>query len=288
MKIKLTLILLTFSLLAFSQDYPKKTIDGKEYYVYTVQAGDGLMAIGRKFDVSQAEITAANPNINENIKVGQKLYIPVKNSSQPPVKQQDNSKEVVEHKVEAQQTFFAICKIYGVSQEEVLALNKGLEPAQIKIGQIIKIPVVKNQQAPEKTATVAVTEKKAEEKPQTQSQPKVEQKVEQKTTPKRNFTAYEVKKNKESLYSISKETGVSINEILEANPEAENGIKKGDILQIPVKEKEEKQQPAPKNEQQESRPSHTTTHSVRPSSSRVAQAIRFPREYCRTKSASID
>ena len=226
MKTKITLILLTFSLLAFSQDYPKKTIGGKEYYVYVVQAGDGLMAIGRKFGVTQAEIMAANPNISESLKVEQTIYIPVKSSfqpTQPSVNQQNNTKEVFEHIVAKSQTFFAICKMYGVSQEEVAALNQGLEPTQIKVGQVIKIPVKKQQEV----RTAANSEQKEQAKPQTQ--PKVEN--------NEKFTYYEVKKNKETLYSISKELGVSINEILELNPEAENGVKKGDVLQIPVVEK---------------------------------------------------
>ena len=46
-----------------------------------------------------------------------------------------------------------------------------------------------------------------------------------------------VKNKKETLYSISKQFGVSINEIIEANPYAQDGIKKGDILQIPIDEK---------------------------------------------------
>jgi len=229
MKIKFTFILLTFSLLAFSQDYPKKTIGDKEYYVYAVQAGDGLMAIGRKFNVTQAEIVAANPNISESLRVGQTLYIPIKNTSQPSANQQDNIKETFNHTVVKSQTFFAICKMYGVSQEEVLALNKDLEPTQIRVGQVIKIPVVK----PERNVRAA-----DEQKPQMQ----------QKVEPKGNFIYYEVKKNKETLYSISREMGVSINEILEANPEAENGVKKGDVLQIPIKEKTENQQQTPKSE----------------------------------------
>ena len=262
MKIKFTFILLIFSLLAFSQDYPKKKVGGKECYVYTVQAGDGMLAIARKFSVTKAEIAAVNPNISENLKVGQTLYIPVKNSAQPPVNKQDNSKKVIEHKVEAQQTFFSICKMYDVTQEEVLALNKDLNIEKISIGQVIKIPA-KKQQEQDKNAPVAATEKK-ETKPQPQQQPQkqTQQQPQPKTAPKGNFISYEIKKNKETLYSISKEFGVSINEILEANPEAENGIQKGDILQIPVAEKVAAAQPeTPKNEPKKST---ETLHVVQP------------------------
>lgn len=255
MKLKFTFILLAFSLLAFAQDYPKKKIGDKEYYVYTVLAGEGTFAVARKFGVSQADIIAANQNLGESLKVGQTLYIPVQNSTQTPANQQDNLKKVIEHKVVAQQTFFSICKMYGVSQEEVLALNQGLEPTKIKLGQVIKIPVVKKQQEPvNRTATV---EKKEAEKPQPQK--KVEQ-------PKK-FIYYEVKNKKESLYSISKELGVSINEILEANPEAENGIQKGDVLQIPAPKNVENQPQKiePKDKQDKnSKKTNYISHVVQP------------------------
>jgi len=245
MKIKITLILLCFSLLLFSQDYPKKKIGDKEYYVYTVEAGEGLFAISKKFDVSQAEIITANPNIDNGLRAGQTIYIPIAVSYQTSVNQLDNSKKYFEHKVAAQQTFYSICKMYNVSQEEVLALNQGLEPTQIKIGQVIKIPVEAKQREIEKNITNINVDKK------------------------NKFTYYEVKNKKESLYSISKTFGVSINEILEANPDVENGIKKGDIIKVPVNETIENQQQKQKNgskdkSENELKNADETVHIVQP------------------------
>jgi len=221
-------------------------------------AGEGLFSVSRKFGVLQSEIIAANPNIEKGLKVGQMLYIPIVNSSQTAATQQDNAKKYLEHTVAVKQTFFSICKMYGVSQDEVLALNQGLNIEKINAGQIIKIPV-KKQQDTEKNARAANAEKKEESKTN----------VQQKDASKKKYVLYEVKKKKESLYSISKELGVSINEILEANPEAENGVTKGDVLQIPVKDGVEISSNTPKSNQKEkpnaqSKKTGDITHIVQP------------------------
>jgi LysM repeat protein len=208
------------AVMATAQNYPIKIVSGKKYYVYTVQQGEGLYSISKKFSVLQSDIYDANPNsnIDKGLKLGQTLLIPVKNPVQSTEKPQNNSVTIIEHTVVAKQTLFSISKMYGVSQQQINDLNPNIEITKLKIGQIIKVPVSDNQQI----------------KPQTQ---KVEEpKVEPKPVELKKFIAYEVKKKKETLYGISKEFGVPIDEILAANPFVENGLKVGDILQIPEKD----------------------------------------------------
>ncbi|MDR3328052.1 MAG: LysM peptidoglycan-binding domain-containing protein [Prevotellaceae bacterium] len=231
MKSKLTALALLIAIVSMAQDYPTQTIDGVEYYVYTVQKSEGLYAISKKFNVLQSEIYQANPGVDKGLKLGQTLLIPVKKDVQ---QSEIESAKVIEHIVVPKQTLFSIGKIYGVSDEEILKINPELEVTKIKAGQTVKIPVSNtNIKLGTQSKIISRIADKHIEAPVAKQ---LVSNVDKKNTHRKKFVTYEVKNRKETLYSISKQFDVTINEILEANPEAENGIKKGDILQIPIVE----------------------------------------------------
>ena len=221
------MLFLMLSVCALAQDYPIKNIDGVDYYVYTVEPSEGLYRISKKFNVLQADIYKANPSVNEGLKAGQTLYIPVKNQAKKI--QPSTTRQVIEHQVVAKQTLYSISKMYGVEKEEIIRLNPEIENGIIKIGQILRIPVSDKTKAQVQDNVVKQINS---DKTTVQHEVKAQQPV----LPKKKYVTYEVKSRKETLYGISKQFGVSINEIIEANPYAQDGIKKGDILQIPVVE----------------------------------------------------
>ena len=132
------IICLLLSVCAVAQNYPIKNIDGTDYYVYTVEPSEGLYRISKKFNVLQSDIYKANPGVNEGLKAGQTLYIPV---SKKNTDIQNNTTKIIEHQVVAKETLFSISKMYGVEQSEILRLNPDIEKNIIKVGQVIKIPV---------------------------------------------------------------------------------------------------------------------------------------------------
>lgn len=221
------MLFLMLSVCALAQDYPIKNIDGVDYYVYTVEPSEGLYRISKKFNVLQADIYKANPSVNEGLKAGQTLYIPVKNQAKKI--QPSTTRQVIEHQVVAKQTLYSISKVYGVEKEEIIRLNPEIENGIIKIGQILRIPVSDKTKA-------QVQDNVAKQINSDKTTVQHEVKAQQPVLPKKKYVTYEVKSRKETLYGISKQFGVSINEIIEANPYAQDGIKKGDILQIPVVE----------------------------------------------------
>lgn len=219
------IICLLLSVCTIAQNYPIKNIGGTDYYVYTVEPSEGLYRISKKFNVLQSDIYKANPGVNEGLKAGQTLYIPVNNKN---IDAQNASAKIIEHQVVAKQTLYSIGKMYGVEKNEILRLNPDIDNGIIKVGQIIKIPVSDTNKAKaQENAIQKINEEQTESKI-------VKKEQQQPSQPKIKFVTYEVKKKKETLYSISKQFGVSINEIIEANPYVQNGIKKGDILQIPI------------------------------------------------------
>ena len=221
------MLFLMLSVCALAQDYPIKNIDGVDYYVYTVEPSEGLYRISKKFNVLQADIYKANPSVNEGLKAGQTLYIPVKNQAKKT--QPSTTRQVIEHQVVAKQTLYSISKMYGVEKEEIIRLNPEIENGIIKTGQILRIPVSDKTKA-------QVQDNVAKQINSDKTTVQHEVKAQQPVLPKKKYVTYEVKSRKETLYGISKQFGVSINEIIEANPYAQDGIKKGDILQIPVVE----------------------------------------------------
>ncbi|MDD3078185.1 MAG: LysM peptidoglycan-binding domain-containing protein [Paludibacter sp.] len=235
-----TCIILFISLCLFSQNQtaklPTKTIKGVEYYIYTVQQAEGLYSISKKFHVTQAEINTLNPEIQNGLKNGQQIIIPVnnenKNISLQAVENKTGSSEnkiavspqantnvtFIDHVVLKKQTIFAISKQYNVSQDEILKYNPELKNG-LKAGMTLKIPVVKETQTEKKKSIFDIFKKNKDN----------QEKEEIKST---GYIEHEVKA-KETLYSISKLYNIGIEDIILNNPEAEHKLTIGTILKIP-------------------------------------------------------
>ena len=198
--------------IAQKYDYPTKKINGTDYYIYTVEASEGLYAIGRKFDLTIDEITIANPEIKDGLKLGQKLLIPT-HKQQPTTSHNTDNKVFIEHKVEKKQTLFAISHLYNVSQEDILKYNPDVEDG-LHIGTILKIPTAK------KVKTQEI---------QSVAKPSI---VNIKTSENSKLKTHIVLA-KETLYSISKMYNVDIAKIVELNPGADKKLSIGTELKIP-------------------------------------------------------
>ena len=130
----------------FSQNsqYPKTKIDGTEYYIYTVQEGEGLFGVARKFEVSPDDLKNINPGTENGLKAGQQMFVPVKketsnNAKQASSKSANIRQEYTLHKVENKQTLFAISKKYKVRQEEIVKANPQLSKGLTE-GMTLRIP----------------------------------------------------------------------------------------------------------------------------------------------------
>lgn len=215
------LFIISFTIFAQNEHYPKKKVKGVEYYVYSVQPHEGLYAISRKFGVSQADINDANPQIEDGLKIGQVLLIPVTGEKQELLKnpvEQQNNQEFITHKVEKKQTLFAICRKYKVSQEDVRKYNPAIVNG-LQEGMILRIPAGKTQKPTEKIDSGEMNAR-----------------VKKSRIENEGFTIHVVRKG-ETLYSISNKYKVSQNEIIKLNPGAAKHIGADDQLKIPVKSK---------------------------------------------------
>ena len=102
---------------------------------HTVEAGQTLYFISKKYNLSIPELRASNPEILDDliIKPDQVLTIPVKNT---PVKIDNNDYKL--HVVKTKETLYSISKMYDIKVADLIAMNN-LDNPNISIGQELKV-----------------------------------------------------------------------------------------------------------------------------------------------------
>jgi len=293
----LPIFLLFISLLSWGQqdNFPVKKINGTDYYVYTVQQGEGLYSISKRFGVSQAEINNLNPQIHEGLKAGQEIVIPVneknvKNtitSSQSPKSDKEKSvskkeTEIVKHVVLKKQTLFAISRIYNISIDDIKKYNPEVENG-LKEGMILSIPI--------DDTTKAETEKI--NKQSATNEKEIKQYYNRKTKDTIIYIEHTVKE-KETLYSISKLYNTDIQSIIDLNPKSDDKLKVGAKLKIlspttPKTTQNEKPLVSPKAEADDVKLNTRIFESVQPNKTPYKIAFLLPFMVGNSKAdASID
>ena len=213
---------LLISLFTFAQNnnYPVKTINGVDYYQYTVQSGEGLLSIGRKFKISADAITKASPEVKDGLKVGQEILIPTpRKAGKKLFAKTTKNTDSFQYKVEKKQTLFSISRKFNVSEAEIIKSNPGIEKG-LHVGVVLQIP-----------KQIKDTNKKEVEKPVS----KISKTDQTDTTDKMEFTTHKVQHD-ETLFSISRRYKVDIPDIIKFNPGSESKLVVGLNLRIPTKE----------------------------------------------------
>ncbi|MGL4599042.1 MAG: PBP1 and LysM peptidoglycan-binding domain-containing protein [Bacteroidia bacterium] len=122
-----------------------EVIDGKKYYIHTVEKGQTLFAIAKAYDLTVNDIQQENPDAINGIKKGQLLRIPTQKTVAPIVVNTQNKSPIIDtsdyfiHLVEQGQTLYSITRMYNVSEERVMLLNPEIKNG-LKAGQRLKIP----------------------------------------------------------------------------------------------------------------------------------------------------
>jgi LysM repeat protein len=216
--IKYSLILFflcsALSLFAQPKDAEVEVKDGKKYYVHFVQAGNTLWGIHSIYNVPVEDIVSSNPGVENGLKEGQKLLIPIAVST---VKPGEIKGETKTYTVLPQETLFGISKKFGVSLDELVEANPGTENG-VKVGQVLTIPesdhVVEN--LPTNTNVKTSTGKELNV-------------VFSDTIIEHVVLAHE------TMYSISKRFMVPVADIQKLNGLKNTKIKNGDIIKIPIR-----------------------------------------------------
>ena len=247
-----------------------ETYKGKTYYFHFVEEGQSLSDIAKAYEVSTQDIIKENPLAEKGLQPDMILRIPQsKGSSKPEViptvdkaKEPETKAPVVKVKepvstapvekvkdpaaiavqpktalpaseepeyllyiVKKQETLYGISKQFNVTVDDIMIANPGFKG--LKSGEKIKIPT-----------------KKAVSKPQV-NQPQALPVSKQESLPDEI-----VVKTGETLYSISKQFKVSVDDLIDLNPQLSGGLKAGMVIKL-------KQSKAVKSETVIAKPAHT-------------------------------
>ncbi len=203
-------VFILFSLPAFPQFQPvevvrsqeKTIVNGKIFYIHTVQKGQTFYAICKAYGVTQEEVRKENPEIDPlYIKEGLVLRIPDSKPKQAAV-YPENREDFYAHTVKRGQTVYSLTRKYDVSEEVIYHYNPWAREG-IKPDQTIWIPRKKELLDLSQAARAS------------------------------DLFFYYTVKDKDTLYSISKSYGVEVSDIIDANPVLREGLKTGQVLKIP-------------------------------------------------------
>lgn len=186
--------------------------ENQTYFLHTIEKGQSLYSIASMYGVSQADIVRLNPGSDEKIYVGRTLRIP---------RQEESRTRETYHTIAAGETLYRLSVNYGISVQAICAANPGLDARNFRTGQVIRIPAKTDDNT---LATSAPT-----------SQP---QQLQQSRELRPNCRDMHKVKRKETVYSISREYGITEAELIAANPELKGGdkLKRGSFLCIPYPE----------------------------------------------------
>jgi LysM repeat protein/ABC-type branched-subunit amino acid transport system substrate-binding protein len=210
-------ILFSVSFLAQPGEVPVETKDGNKVHVHTVAKTQTAYGISRLYNISINELYESNPEAQQGLSIGQKLYFPIKREV---LLQEAVSidtlidKNILMHTVDTGETLYSIARKYGVPAADVIAANSN---GTLALGSIVIVPlknVIKND--------VIL--------------PIVKDPINPSANPGDSIILHRVKKD-ETMYSLSKQYNVSIEEITVANDGLLDGLNKGMKLRIPLKKK---------------------------------------------------
>ncbi len=135
-----------FSQVNVERSNDRVTISGTAYYIHQVRKGETSYSISRAYNITVEELTKENPPAVYGIKEGQSLRIPVKELAVPKpadtvtnAKQRDESKYIY-HNLKPGETVYYLSKAYGVSENEIIASNPGIEINKLPVGSEITVP----------------------------------------------------------------------------------------------------------------------------------------------------
>lgn len=220
-------------------------IGDKTFIIHQVEERETLFGISRRYQVAVNEIIQNNVQLQDGLKLGQRIKVPYIAKAVLP----EGAKL---HKVEPGETLFAISKKYNVTVSEILNWNN-LQGTDLSVGQSLIIegvaekvetPQVTSTAPPEATSTVPSTiEKAVVSNPRNENITKSSEKAEE-DMPSSNRNSSEIGANLpgdwishtvgqgETLFAIAKKYDANMEDIITWNALASNNISVGQKLKV--------------------------------------------------------
>ena len=197
---------------AIAQQFNQKQvqlIDGKTYYLHRIEKGNTLYSLSKMYSVKIKDLIRENPQLEEGLKIGQVIRIPVKKvdtkaaANNPP---KAEGKYLV-HNVIAKETMYSLSRKYEISADNLVKSNPQTKEG-LKEGMELRIPIEQNivTNVSENVIVPAVED---------------------------SFELHFVEP-KETLYSLAKEYDLNMDSIRIVNNGLVAGLKVGTTIRLPI------------------------------------------------------
>ncbi len=205
-------------------DLPVKTINGKKYHFYEVQPQETVYSLCHRFGVTREQIVRYNPSVEDGLKAYQVLLFPVEETPSAAIapthdgnKKTTSGGDVMSYVVQKGETGYGISYKYGMTLDEFYTLNPSARDG-LKAGQTVKVRRSTPTAAPASTPSTLA--------------PAARPTVPSGSNSTHNST--HVIAEHETLYSIARAHGLSLRQLLDANPGIDvDHYAAGTVLNIP-------------------------------------------------------
>ncbi len=180
-------------------DLPVTTVNGKDYYYYDVQPKETIFSLSQRLGISREEIISYNPGVDGGLKAYTRLYFPVESGLSAIA---DGDHVTTTHDVKKGETLYGVAKKYGISVDRLIALNPSARDG-IKSGDRLVI-MQENAESPQPVTHVSHT-----------------------------GGTHTISQG-ETLYRIAVNNGITVEQLLAANPELDAyNYSEGIVINIP-------------------------------------------------------
>ncbi|WP_228450406.1 LysM peptidoglycan-binding domain-containing protein [Chryseobacterium rhizosphaerae] len=205
-----------------------------------LQPKQTIYGITKQYRISETDLRKLNPELDSHMKIGDEITLPLAS-----IKKYGDSQQVIAtekpvetpvekevtvtppavavegetYVIQAKDNYYRITKQFGVTQQDLFALNPGLEEKGLKPGDSIKI---------KKSNTDTVAEPV---NPKTKIDSGNEKSSSSNVVVGDDYVTYTVQQG-DTVFSIVNKFGVSIDDLIALNPDLSHGLKSGMVLKI--------------------------------------------------------
>jgi LysM repeat protein len=136
----------SYSQVIVERSKDKIIISGTAYYIHQVKKGETAYSISKAYGTTVEDLTRENPPAVYGINEGQTLRIPVrlvteaKPSESLAVQKVHDETKFFYHRLQPGETVYALSKSYGVSENEIIQSNPGIDINKLSVGAEIAVP----------------------------------------------------------------------------------------------------------------------------------------------------
>jgi LysM repeat protein len=104
-------------------------------FAYVIKAGDTFFSLAQRYNTTVAAIISANPLVDPNrLRIGQTICIP-RQPIYPPCPEGNY------YTIKPGDTLYSLARFYNVSLNDLIEANPGINPDNLRVGQVICIPL---------------------------------------------------------------------------------------------------------------------------------------------------